>query len=168
MGVWLGVLIGLAQGAPGNAPREPDILRDVAACRAVASTSARLACYDRQVARMESLVDSRQVVVLDRAEIQKTRRGLFGFNIPDLSFFKRSGKDIPEEVNEITARVASASADGYGKYTVRLQDGAIWRTTEPVRTPPVAGGEVTIRRAALGSYMMRVGKTRGVRALRVN
>lgn len=163
----------LLAAAPANGQKasveQPQVLNDLAACQRIAADTERLACFDRKVAQLSKQVAVRDVVVIDREDIRKTRRSLFGFSIPDLPFFKkdRNGSE-EEEVSEITAKVQSASGDAYGKYTVRLQDGAVWRTTEPVKKAPRAGGEVTLKKAALGSYMMRVGTARGVRAMRVN
>ena len=148
---------------------QPAVLSDLAACRAITVDAGRLACFDRNVERLTTLVASRDVVVMDREEVRKTRRSLFGFSFPDLPLFgKNRDSGQEEEISEITARVQSASVDGFGKYTVRLEDGAVWRTTEPAKKAPKAGGEVTLKKAALGSYMMRVSGARGVRAVRVN
>lgn len=157
----------LAQKTP---PARPAIADEIAGCRAVASEAARLACYDRTAAKLSAMLAANEVVVFDREEIKATRRGLFGFSLPRLPFFKRGEREAGtvEELTELTAKVATARDNGYGRYTVKLEDGAVWRTTEAVVRPPRSGSEVTIRRAALGSYFLRVGNARGVRAMRVN
>ena len=71
--------------------------------------------------------------------------------------------------DEITATVASASALGYGKYRVRIEDGAIWETTEgwPTLREPRRGDTVVIKRGSLGSYLMKIDGQRGLKAKRV-
>lgn len=155
-----------SQTAPSS---QPAIIDQMAACRTVRDAGERLACFDRAADQLSSMIAAREIVVFDREEIKSTRRGLFGFNFPDLPFFKSENRDREktEEFSQITAKVASARDDGYGKYTITLENGAVWRTTEPVVRVPKTGSEVTIRKAALGSYFLRVGNVRGVRALRV-
>jgi len=52
---------------------------------------------------------------------------------------------------------------------MRLDDGAIWQTTEasPYVRGPHAGSTVVIRRGPLGSYMMRIDGQRALRAMRM-
>ena len=65
--------------------------------------------------------------------------------------------------------VASASALGFGKYRVRIEDGAIWETTEgwPTLREPRRGDTVVIKRGSLGSYLMKIDGQRGLKAKRV-
>ena len=64
----------------------PEIFTKLLACRDVADAKTRLACYDSQVSAMASASDNDEVVVLDKEELNKTRRSLFGFAFPRLPF----------------------------------------------------------------------------------
>ena len=160
-----------AQAAVANVaqplPQQVQALRE---CRAIADTTSRLACYDRSAAALDQAVASRSVVVLGAEDVRRTRRSLFGFSLPRLPFFG-DGKDegdTPEE-SEIEGTLAAATQTGYGRWRVRLEEGGVWETTEAASASnePFAGAKVRIRRAALGSYLMNVGRSRALRVRRV-
>jgi hypothetical protein len=58
----------------------------------------------------------------------------------------------------VTATIASASQDPYGKWTLQLDDGAVWRQIDDteVDRPPHHGSSAEIRRGALGSFTMKI------------
>lgn len=137
-------------------------------CRAMTDSAARLACYDRAVGDLQQAVTQREVVIFSAADVQKTRRSLFGFSLPKLPFFGDS--DDTAEAKELNTKVKSARSLGYGKWRITLEDGALWETTESSREGdiPGAGDAVRIRRGALGSYMMNIAGAKGVRARRLS
>lgn len=139
------------------------------ACRGIADNSARLACFDRNAAALQLAIANRQLVVLSPSDVRETRRSLFGFSLPKLPFFGGEGSEEPE-VPEIASRVAAASSLGRGRWRIRLEDGAVWETREsaPNYVVPKPGASVRIRRAALGSYILKINTERAVRARRVN
>lgn len=172
MKLYIVVASGLLSTAPASAqvaaPSQPAGLKAVAACRSITDAAARLACYDSSVAQLSQSVAAREIVVLDRQEVRRTRRSLFGFSLPRLPFLGGDGdNDGQEAVREITANIVRAAAVGNDRYQVTLDDGAVWRTTEAVRNVPRAGRAVTLRRAALGSFWMDYGSGRAVRAMRI-
>lgn len=71
--------------------------------------------------------------------------------------------------DELTATVSSARDNGLGMWQIGLSDGASWRMTERVANfrPPAPNESVTIRKGALGSYLMQVGRQAAVRVARV-
>lgn len=144
------------------------------ACKAVADPAQRLACYDQTVGTLADAKAKKDIVVVDRQEVREAKRSLFGFTLPNLRIFGDSGPDKgkgaeePEET-EITATVRSAREDGDGNWIIVLDDGAVWhQTAGEIAIAPKPGGQVTIRKAALGSYFLRVGKQPGVKARREN
>jgi hypothetical protein len=166
--VILGVLAAPAEAAPRQdkgAPPSP-VVDAIAACRSITDNGARLACYDQASARFTDAVGKGELIVMDKAEVKQTRRSLFGFTLPRIRLFR--GDEGPDQ-DELTAKVASASGIGYDKYRIRIEDGAVWETTEgsAMITPPRAGDTVVIKRGPLGSYMMRIAGQRAVRAKRV-
>ena len=164
----LGLGAGDAQTPPAAATGS-DLVNALTACRAMSDAARRLACYDEAVTRLTQAVGRNDVVVLDREDIRRTRRSLFGFHLPRLPLFGGVSREVDETPDEITATVASAHNIGYDKYQIRLDDGAIWQTTEasPYVRAPHAGSTVVIRRGPLGSYMMRIDGQRGLRAMRM-
>lgn len=167
---WLGLAagFGLAAGAAGASaePAHP-VLSGLNKCAEVAEPGPRAACYDAAFSALNSAVRSGEVVIVQRKEAQAAQRSVFGLNLPALNIFDRSGKDAAPLVN-VTGEASRAYRDPSGKWTVVLTDGAVWRQidTEPISRAPRAGSQVEIRRAAFGSYFMKVDGQRSVRARR--
>jgi hypothetical protein len=153
-----------AQNPP---PDRAPIVQSLADCRKLTEDSARLACYDKAVAALDQAEARGDIVVVDRDQARKVRRQAFGLPLPSLSLFDKGESD--EELNNMTAQVVTARQDGTGRWTVKLDSGATWTQvdTSPLRRTPRPGMPVTIRKAALGSFMMKIGDQHAVRAKRV-
>lgn len=143
------------------------LLDALAACKQIAAAGQRLACYDEASSRLAAAVERKDLVVLDRQEIRRTRRSLFGMSLPRIPLFRGEGG---EETDELTAKIASASSLGMGKWQFRLEDGAVWQTTEGNNglRDPRPGQEVVIKKGTLGNYFIRFNGQRGVRGRRIN
>lgn len=165
------LLTGQAVAASKQQPR-PEIFTSLLQCRAITDDARRLACFDQQVGAMEAASQRDEVVVLDKSELNKTRKTLFGFAFPKLPFLN-DGEDKDEVKEEegfshIAAKIASLRSMGYGKWQIVLEDGAQWMTTEAVTgREPKVGQMIEIRRAAMGSFMGKVEGGRAVRMKRV-
>lgn len=150
-----------------------EIFTDLLKCREITEDQARLACYDRQVGAMDSAAQRDEVVVLDKTELNKTRRTLFGFSFPKLPFLGGGDEDEKKEgaeadaMTQIEATIATAKNVGNGKWLITLEDGAEWMTTEAVTyRDPKPGMTIEIKRASMGSFMIKIAG-RAVRAKRV-
>jgi uncharacterized membrane protein YqiK len=162
------LLTGSAAAAARTKQAESPLVRALAACRSQGDDAARLRCYDQTAAALTEAAASGKVVLVDQEDVRKTRRSLFGFSLPKIPFF--SGDSSADEAQEeLTAKIASASSIGNGKYRMRLEDGAVWDTTEASSAVflPKTGQLVVIKRGPLGSYMMRINGQRPVRGKRV-
>lgn len=164
------VVFAALSSAAAAQQREADnnaLITSVLNCRELADDQARLRCFDTAAAALGEASSAGSLVVVDREAVRRTRRGLFGFNMPRLPFF-RGDTSQEEEVSEIEGTIRSVRALDYGKWTLTLDDNSTWQTTEAnTHNPaPRAGQSVRIRRAALGSYMLSVEGQRGVRAMR--
>lgn len=176
--IGLGAVSGLALVAAAAGARQPNqpaaagdnqALAALLQCRALTDSAARLACYDKAAGAIADATASKSLVVLDREQVRKTRRSLFGFELPSLNLF---GKDTPEEAAEasqITAKAQSALENREGRWLVTLDDGAQWLQTDDhtIALPPHSGSTIVLKRAALGSYFMRIDNQPGVKAQRV-
>ena len=145
----------------------PQALTRVLDCRNLASAEERLACYDREVAALEAAEASRELVVVDRQQLRRTRRSLFGLTLPNLSVFGDDTED-GEGVREIESTIRSFRRDPYGKYTFTLEDGARWVQIDSrdLRLEPRVGQPIRIRRAAMGSYLANVNNQIAIRVRR--
>ena len=161
----------LAPNAWAQEGRTPALSR-VVECRSIREDAARLACYDAQVGALDAAEHDKQVVVMDREQIRRTRRSLFGLTLPSLSFLGGGDKDkaAQEEAATLETTIARASRGPDGKWVLVLADGARWRQSDTRDIPrdPRAGMPIVIRRAALGSYLGKIDGQIAVRMERVN
>lgn len=162
------LIAGGAEAQPKQNPVRSPLMQSLASCRALTDDAARLRCYDAAATALTDAATAGNVVVVDQQDLKQARKTLFGFSLPKLPFFggDRSAND---EQDELTAKIASAGPVGYGKWRIKLEDGALWETTEASGAigNPRPGNEVKIKRGPLGSYMMRIAGQRGLRAKRV-
>jgi len=172
-------LAGTARAADAPPPPTPAAVAELFGCRKVAGDAARLACFDQAAAALETATANRDVVVADQAEVRRARKSLFGFTLPKLALFgsDEDRKAVDEkraergDVDEIESKVTRAAALPYGRWSIALEEGGTWRTTEEWKgyVVPKAGGTVTVRRGPLGSYLLKLQGGRGaVHAERVN
>lgn len=146
----------LAGAALAEAPFRAPAVQSVLDCRKIDDATQRLACYDKAVSVMQTAEDTGDLVSVDRQQRTAARHQAFGLTLPTLSFLDRGEK--PEEVDHITAKVVSAWQVAYGKWVVRLDDGAVWRQIDDnVLDHPVHAGSVAeIRRGVLGSFTIKI------------
>ncbi|MEJ8405345.1 hypothetical protein WKI27_08285 [Brevundimonas vesicularis] len=135
------------------APSGSDLIGAVTQCTTIAADAARLACFDAAAARLSA---AGEVAIVSRQDVQQNQRRLFGFNVTGLNPFSGSGES--EELQSISATMTSARNLGRGEWSITLDDGSVWRKTDGVDVLFSANRQypVTVRRAALGSYMMKV------------
>jgi hypothetical protein len=147
----------------------PAVLSRVVQCRAIAAEAERLACYDREVAAMDQAASAGELVAMDRNQIRRTRRSLFGLTVPNLGVFGDDNED-EEEASRIESTIRSASMNGNGRWVIELADGARWIQADSrgLNFPPRAGQPIRIRRAAMGSYLANVNNQTAIRVRRIN
>lgn len=153
-----------AGSASAQETARPAALEALVACRAQADDAARLACFDAAATALDTAERTGEVTVVDRAQVQATRRSFFGLEGGDLNIFRGRGG---EEVTTLETTLSSA-AQGRDGWVFTLADGSVWRQVddEQLRVRPRSGMTVSIRRAALGSYMLSVDGARSLRARR--
>lgn len=163
----------LAGAAPAAVAQEgltarTGVLKSLMDCRAIADDAARLACFDSAAGVFDQAEATGEIVVVDREQATAVRRQAFGFSLPSLALFERGGA-TSGELEQISAKVVRASEDGLGRWTVELDDGAVWQQTDTERLGrrPRAGSTAEIRTAAMGSFFMNLDGQRAVRARRV-
>jgi hypothetical protein len=177
--VWLLALSpNLALAAPpAPAIGRADLLKALSACRAIADSGERLACFDRTAASLDQAQASGDVIVVDRQQVKQIKRQAFGFTMPSLAIFDIGGhKDKDKDKNRdkdagdesITATATSVHQTPDGKWVITLDDGAVWRQidSDTLAMDPRAGSKIHIRRASLGSFLMNVDGQSGIRVHR--
>jgi hypothetical protein len=156
------------------APQPPASLKDrragaleaLSACRAVTDPAVRLACYDSAAGRLDEAEKTGEIVVVDRKQAGEVRRQAFGFALPSLALFDKA--EGTEKLDRVESVLTAARRGADGKWILQLENGAVWRQTDPegpARTPRL-GMTVTVRSASMGSYLVSVDGQAGFRAKR--
>lgn len=157
---------GASAKKPKEAPPPPAQFNELIACRAITDAGQRLACYDKTAATIGDAVAKQELVVIDKESVQKTKRGLFGFSIPNLGIFS----DDENEINQVEGTITGYGHNADGGYIFRLADGSRWSQQDgkPIAIPPQNGDKVVIKRGALGSYILSLAKQPGVKVKRID
>lgn len=142
-----------AEARQNNLAAGNDLIGTVTRCREIEADGARLACFD---AAATQLAAAGEVAFVSRQDVEQNQRRLFGFNVSALNPFDSSGRS--ESLQWISGTITSARNLGRGEWSITLDDGSVWRKTDGanVSFSPNRQYAVTVRRAALGSYMMKV------------
>lgn len=169
MRIVLASLAFIVFAAPASAqeqPATPGVLDQVYACRNITEEAQRLACYDGAVGRLREAQDTGNLVAVDRGQAQEMDRDAFGFSLPSLSriFGGGGGNETAsaspprfDRIDNIQMQIASVTHRRNLPSTFRMSNGQVWvQIDDEVARNVREGGNVTIERAAMGSYLMRV------------
>lgn len=151
----------LAQTTP-----EPDVIKALKACSAIKPDGERLACYDKAAQTVTKAQETGEVIIIDKQTARAARRQAFGLDLPTLSILDRGADKA--ETEALQSVVKAARVDAEGRLVMTLEDGAVWRQVDDqgLGKPPQPGAAVEIRKAAMGSYLMKIGKQPAIRVRR--
>ena len=126
------LVLSLPQLSNAQTANGPDELKAIYACKGMADSSLRLACYDQAVGRFEAAQNSGDVIAVSKTQVEAVEKEAFGFNIPSLPslgglFGGSKKKAQTSKTNPLTAPVTQSETK-----TAELPS----KTTEP--TPPPA------------------------------
>jgi hypothetical protein len=158
-----------AQPSSDTDQPRPQAVTRVFDCRVLQPADERLACYDREVAALQTAEAARELVVYDREQVRRTRRSLFGIPLPNLDIFGGDDGEVEGEAfTQIESTIRSITQDGRGRYMVTLEDGARWAQIDnrELSATPRAGQSIRIRQAAMGSYLANIGGNVAIRVRR--
>lgn len=163
-------VLGLLAAVPASAQKmpktaTPKLFDNVVQCRSIQDSAERLACYDRNVAALDTAQKSNELYVADKAAMKEARKGLFGFSLPNLKIF---GDEDLGDLDQLETTIAGVSSGQRG-YIFTLPDGARWAQTDKrYMDKPKVGAKIKIEKASLGSYMASINKKPGFRVERIN
>jgi len=151
-----------------KAPTRAPVIATVLDCRKLTESDQRLACYDKAVDSLAQADAKGDLITIDREQRRAVRRQAFGLTLPSLAMFDRGEK--PDEVDRITAKVATASRNPLGKWIIKLDDGAMWRQIDDVDLArlPRPGSTAVIRKAMMGGFFMILDGQQSIRVHRDN
>lgn len=148
-----------------------DLREAVIACRDVQSSADRLACYDAAIDRSRGSPQSPSAAPADQA-VGAEQAGASASpepvtTHPDIdpeALFGKNADEIEqrleqiagaERLEQIEARVTRIWTIAPGKVAVKLDNGQVWRQTVGSRLRLSEGDDIVIRRASLGSFMLK-------------
>ncbi len=142
-----------------------DYASQLGACRQIEDDPQRLACFDRISGELIAATDSGDVRIINRGEVEKSKRRLFGFSLPSIGLF--GGDDEPMELLE--TKITSVRYVRGKQIIFSTEEGAVWQINNPPRRlkPVEVGNSVIFKKAAMGTFFIRIQGQMGVKGRRV-
>lgn len=162
----IGTIVAAACPALSSAPAQDiSALGRLLSCQNTSDSSARLACFDSESIALRREVESGDLVPVYKREVETARRGLFGIdNVRLPSFLDNDRSDL----RQIETTITTATRGPTGRWRFELEDGSRWDQIDSVdphfSTRP--GTPVRIRKAAMGSYLLTIGRATPLRVSR--
>jgi hypothetical protein len=154
------LLLGLVIAAPQATAQEA-----APPCAAIADANERLACYDRAFPPITGAG-----TVASQAQLEASRKLAeeeFGLN-PRQLFDRKPAALQQIAPDRLQDRVKSIVERADGQRAVTLENGQVWLLTEVTSRGRLAPGDtITLREAALGTYMLLTPKRVPLRAKRL-
>lgn len=143
----------------------PVSTEQVYACASIAGDTERLACYDQAVGRLKQAEEAGEIRTVSRQDVDQVQRDSFGLSLPSLPRLMGTEDEI-REVRHLVETVAQAPD---GSVIVTLDNGQVWQQlgNKSLYLRDPAGQSVSIKRAAFGSFRMKIGNGRTFRVRRV-
>lgn len=163
---WLATALLLQFSIPGIAAEESSSALQT--CRAEKSDSKRLACYDRLMdSRIPAPQAKAETAPADSGSTPQTPEEKFGYSDVRAQEERGAALNDANRLKELVAKVTAVSTRPNGTHVVTLENGQVWvqKTPEPFFRVSV-GDEITIRPAALGTYLMSTPDSRSTRVMR--
>lgn len=169
--------MGAAPFAAGASEAQESEIDRIHACSSITDAGARLACFDAAVAAMKRAQASGEVSVVSRAQIQQAEKDSFGLgsaaqasavaNVATGSSATAPAATPEIEVMKVTIATATKRPDGTYRFT--LDNGQVWEQTDTVSLGTLSRGtiEAEIRRASMGTFMLKPGNRSAVRVKRI-
>lgn len=134
-------------------------------CKLITERDARVDCYDAAMESFGAAERQGSIVVVERERVLEARRAVFGFSLP---IFPGLPGGEAEALNEVETTLDRATYMAGSGWTFHLADGSTWRQidTTPLQFRARSGLPIKVRRAAMGSYFLKVADYPAVRAKR--
>ena len=151
---------------------QPISTQAIYACSEIADDATRLACYDETVGRFEAAEAAGEVTTISKSEVEEIKKDAFGFSLPSIPkiVMPRFGQGDGQEIEVVTYGVSEVSRLPRKNLRVVLENGQIWEQTDTIRISYSKRNGVEfaeIKRAALGSFKMKLDNGRSFRAKRI-
>lgn len=146
-----------ACGFAWGAEQSANVPAELRSCVGIERNTERLACFDRAVAALMGVEGAKA----------PSAESMFGLVASTPRSDAPRSDDVDEDLRKLTAKVAAVASANDGLAIVTLENGQVWRQISGNQMLLKAGDEVTINRAALGSFQMLVPSGRNGKVKRV-
>jgi hypothetical protein len=146
------------------------------ACADAGADAARLACFEREAARLKAAEGAGEMAVISRRQVAEAETRAFGLNTSSASELAAAAGVKPppkagEDKDQPMVFAVKAIREGPdGKLRFEMENGQVWKQTDSAALPKLGKGPWTarIRRAAIGSFFLNLDDRRAIRAERVS
>ncbi len=154
--------IALVLSAQAEAQDGADSLSGLKRCVAIQTDTERLTCLDREAAALLTAASRKEITVVSRDEMRRSRGALFGFALPKIKLF--GGEDTDAAPDEIQVTLENVRPLNAGLFRFTTTDNGAWETTE-ASSPLNNGDKARIKRGAMNGYILapKNGRVRRVR-----
>jgi len=144
------LLLSLALPVQADTTNHTKPLDELFRCETIISLDERDTCFKNETAKLRQAIDSGNLVVVDQELATEQTIASFGLRNP-VPVSPHFEIEAPQQIN---STLSSSGQLAQGKYRFILADGSSWIQidSDPIRLRPREGTEVTVKRAALGSY----------------
>lgn len=146
-----------AQAQKKSAGADPGpVFEGMLQCRTITEDSARLACFDRQVAAFADAQKTGEVIVAERKVVEQARESAFGLAVGESTLLRGpDGQPLKSLSSEI---IDVRKLPGSGRWVMSLENGSRWEQMDPptIRFVPEKKQTLQIERGALGSYIAKL------------
>lgn len=143
------------------------------ACAGIEQPADRLSCFDAAVAGLRRAETAGDVKVVAREAIVEAQRQSFGLtgsaSVNSALTSTGIAPSDPEAIDSVFVTIAEATMLADGKYRFTLENGQVWEQVAKERVSRLGAlpAKAEIRKAMLGSFMMKVDGGRATRVRRV-
>ena len=153
--------------AQDSAPQNPpQAILTLSGCLNIVTSAERLACLETATRALESAIRDGDVLVVDQNLASEARRQAFGTNSAPIDVLQ--SVQPTDRIDSIETTLSRASQGADDRWTFFLADGSVWTQvgSDRVSIRNREGEPVRVRRAAMGSYLLVVGRSVAVRVRR--
>lgn len=156
-------LIAILLAVSATATSETLNAESVFACRQVVDDTKRLACYDEKIVALQPSIATQPAAVPD---VVQTKEDTFGKSDVKLNQKALKRKD-KAELKRMTVSVTKVNRNVSGQLVIYLENGQIWRQNDSIKIRKESASTASIKKAAMGSFRMKLDNSRTFRAKRI-
>ena len=154
------IVLAQSQNTDGN------VIQSLETCASINNSDEAVICFQTETSKLKARIESGEVIVLDRATATLRNQEAFGRR-EIVRANELVGAEAPDRIE--TTLVSSAQRPD-GKILFTLGDGSLWVQTDsdPIRFGLRNGSTAVVKRASMGSFMLRIGTGRDIRVSRLD